>query len=157
MTSEKINLIRKRLQIAQSRLKSYYDNSRREVEFEVGNMVFLKVAPMKGVMRFGKKGKLSLRFVGPFEILKRIGKVAYELALPPTLARVHNVFHVSMLRKYIPDPSCVLNYEPFKIKDNLTYEEVPIQILDYKDQLLRTKTISLVKVLWKNHTMEEAS
>ena len=157
MTSEKINLIHKRLQIAQSRQKSYYDNSRREVEFEVGNMVFLKVALMKGVMKFGKKGKLSPRFVGPFEILKRIGKVAYELALPTTLARVHNVFHVSMLRKYIPDPSCVLNYEPLKIKDNLTYEEVPIQILDYKDQLLRTKTISLVKVLWKNHTMEEAS
>ena len=120
-------------------------------------MVFLKVAPMKGVMRFGKKGKLSPRFVGPFEILKRIGKVAYELALPPTLAGVHNVFHVSMLRKYIPHPSHVLNYEPLKIKDNLTYEELPIQILDRKDQVLRTKTITLVKVLWKNHTVEEAS
>ena len=90
-------------------------------------------------MRFGKKGKLSPRFVSPFEILKCIGKVAYKLALPPTLAGVHNVFHVSMLRKYIPDPSHVLNYEPLKIKDNLTYEEVPIQ------------------VLWKNHTVEEAS
>ena len=112
---------------------------------------------MKSVMRFGKKGKLSPRFIGPFEILKRIGKVAYELALPPTLAGVHNVFHVSMLRRYIPDPSHVLNYEPLKIKDNLTYEEVPIQILDYKDQVLRTKTISLVKVLWKNHTVEKAS
>ena len=108
-------------------------------------------------MRFRKKGKLSPRFVGPFEILKRIGKVAYELALPPTLAGVHNVFHVSMLRKYIPDPSHVLNYEPLKIKDNLIYEEVPIQILDRKDHVLRTKTIILVKVLWKNHTVEEAS
>ena len=94
MTSEKINLICKRLQTAQSRQKSYYDNSRRKVEFEVRDMAFLKVAQMKGVMRFGKKGKLSPRFVGPFEILKRIGKVAYELALPPTLAGVHNVFHV---------------------------------------------------------------
>ena len=84
-------------------------------------------------MRFGKKGKLSPRFVSPFEILKCIGKVAYKLALPPTLAGVHNVFHVSMLRKYIPDPSHVLNYEPLKIKDNLTYEEVPFQILDHKD------------------------
>ena len=140
MTSEKINMICKRLQTAQSRQKSYYDNSRRKIEFEVGDMVFLKVAPMKGVMRFGKKGKLSPRFVGPFEILKRIGKVAYELALPPTLVGVHNVFHVSMLRKYIPDPSRVLNYGPLKIKDNLTYEEVPIQILDHKDQVLRTKT-----------------
>nr|XP_023895322.1 uncharacterized protein LOC112007234 [Quercus suber] len=120
-------------------------------------MVFLKVALMKGVMRFGKKRKLSPRFVRPFEILKCIGKVAYELALPPTLAGVHNVFHVSMLRKYISDPSHVLNYEPLKIKDNLTYEEVPIQILDCKDQVLHTKTISLVKVLWKNHIVDEAS
>ena len=107
-------------------------------------------------MRFRKKGKLSPRFVGPFEILKRIGKVAYELALLPTLARVHNVFHVSMLRKYIPNPSHILNYEPLKIKDNLTYEKVPIQILDRKDQVLCTKTISLVKVIWKNHIVEEA-
>ena len=119
MTFEKINLIRKRLQIAQSRQKSYYDNSRRKIEFEVGDMVFLKVAPMKRVMRFGKKGKLSPRFIGPFEILKCIGKVVYELALPPTLAGVHDVFHVSMLRKYIPDPSHVLNYETLKIKDDL--------------------------------------
>ena len=108
-------------------------------------------------MRFGKKGKLSPRFVGPFTILKRIGKVAYELALPLKLAGVHNVFHVSMLRKYITNPSHVLNYKPLEIKDNLTYEEVPIQILDHKDHVLHTKTISLVKVLWKNHTVEEAS
>ena len=100
---------------------------------------------------------MSPRFVGPFKILKHIGKVAYELALLPTIVGVHNVFHVSMLRKYIPDPSHVLNYEPLKIKDNLTYEEVPIQILDRKDQVLLTKTISLGKVLWKNHTVEEAS
>ena len=117
----------------------------------------MKVALMKGLMRFGKKGKLSPRFVGPFEVLKCIGKVAYELTLLPTLARVHNLFHVSMLRKYIPDPSHVLNYKPLKIKDNLTYKEVPIQILDCKDQVLCTKTISLVKVLWKNHIVEEAS
>ena len=157
MIFEKINLIYKRLQTAQSRQKSYYDNLRRKVEFEVRDMIFLKVAPMKGVMRFQKKGKLSPRFVGPFKILKHIGKVAYELALLPTIVGVHNVFHVSMLRKYIPDPSHVLNYEPLKIKDNLTYEEVPIQILDRKDQVLLTKTISLGKVLWKNHTVEEAS
>ena len=133
MIFEKINLIYKRLQTAQSRQKSYYDNSRRKVEFEVGDMIFLKVAPIKGVMRFRKKGKLSPGFVGPFKILKRIGKVAYELALPPTIAGMHNLFHVSMLRKYILDPSHVLNYEPLKIKENLTYEEVPIQILDCKD------------------------
>ena len=157
MTFEKINLIRKRLQTTQSQQKSYYDNSRRKVEFEVGDMVFLKVAPMKGVMRFGNNGRLRSRFFGPFETLKRIGKVAYELALLPTLVGEHKVFHVSMLRKYILDSSHVLNYEPLKIKDNLTYEKVPIQILDRKDQVLHTKTISLVKVLWKNHTVEEAS
>ena len=157
MIFEKINLIYKRLQTAQSRQKSYYDNSRRKVEFEVRDMIFLKVAPIKGVMRFQKKGKLSPRFVGPFKILKHIGKVAYELALLPTIVGVHNVFHVSMFMKYISDPSHVLNYEPLKIKDNLTYEEVPIQILDRKDQVLLTKTISLGKVLWKNHTVEEAS
>ena len=105
MTSKKINLIRKRLQTTQSQQKSYYDITRRKVEFEVGDMVFLKVSPKKGVIRFGKKGKLSPRFVGLFEILKRIGKVTYELALQPTLAGVHNAFHVSMLRKYILDPS----------------------------------------------------
>ena len=157
MTSEKIDLIHKRLQTAQSRQKSYYDSSRKKVEFEVGDMVFLKVSPMKVVMRFGKKGKLSPRFVGPFEILKCISKVAYKLVLLPTLAGVHNVFHVSMLRRYIPDPSHVLNYKRLKIKDNLTYEEVQIQILDRKDHVLRIKTISLVKVLWKNHIVEEAS
>ena len=157
MTFEKIDLIRKRLQTAQSRQKSYYDNLRRKVEFEVRGMVFLKATPIKGVMRFGKKGKLSPRFIDSFEILKCIGKVAYKLVLLPTLAGVHNVFHVSMLRKYILDPSHVLNYKPLKIKENLTYKEVPIQILDQKDQVLCPKTISLVKVLWKYHIVEEAS
>ena len=159
MTSEKIDLIRKRSQTAQSRQKSYYDNLRRKVEFEVKGMVFLKATLMKGVKRFGMKRKLSPRFVGSFEILKCIGKVAYELVLQPTLAGVHNVFYVSMLRKYILDPSHVLNYKPLKIKENLTYKEVPIQILDQKDQVLHTKTISLVKVgritSWRRHLGRE--
>jgi hypothetical protein len=120
-------------------------------------MVFLRVAPMKRVMRFGKKGKLSPRFVGPFEILKRIGPVAYRLALPPTLSGIHNVFHVSMLRKNIPEPSHVLSYDQLQIKDDLSYEEVPIEILDRKEHMLRTKSIPLVKVLWKNHVLKEAS
>jgi hypothetical protein len=120
-------------------------------------MVFLRVAPMKGVMRFGKKGKLSPRFVGPFEILEKIGPVAYRLALPPALSGIHNVFHVSMLRKYIPEPSHVLSYDQLQIKDDLSYEEVPIEILDRKEHMLRTKSIPLVKVLWKNHALKEAS
>ena len=88
----------------QSRQKSYADERRKDLEFDVGDMVFLKVAPMKGVLRFEKKGKLSPHFVGPFEILERIGPIAYRLALPPSLFAVHDVFHVSMLRRYVADP-----------------------------------------------------
>ena len=95
---------------AQSRQKSYADVRRRDLEFEVGDHVFLKVAPMRGVLRFGKKGKLSPRFIGPFEILERVGAVAYKIALPPNLATVHNVFHVSMLQKYTPDPTHVIEH-----------------------------------------------
>ncbi|KAL5554867.1 hypothetical protein UlMin_037103 [Ulmus minor] len=102
---------------------------------------------MKGVMRLGKKEKLSPRYIGPFEILERIGKVAYRLALPPELSSVHNVFHVSMLRKYVPDPSHVLENEPIKVREDLTYEEQPVQILDQKDKTLRNQVIPLVKVL----------
>uniref|UniRef100_A0A2N9EJD6 Reverse transcriptase domain-containing protein n=1 Tax=Fagus sylvatica TaxID=28930 RepID=A0A2N9EJD6_FAGSY len=156
-TCEKVDLIRERFRTAQSRQKSYADKRRKDLEFEVGDMVFLRVALMKGVMRFGKKGKLSPRFVGPFEILERIGPVAYRLALPPTLSGIHNVFHVSMLRKYIPEPSYILSYDQLQIKDDLSYEEVPIKILDRKEHMLRTKSIPLVKVLWKNHALKEAS
>ncbi|KAL5576909.1 hypothetical protein UlMin_018608 [Ulmus minor] len=102
---------------------------------------------MKGVMRFGKKGKLSPRYIGPFEILERIGKVAYRLTLPPELSSVHNVFHVSMLRKYVSDPSHVLENERIEVHEDRTYEEQPVQILDCKDKMLRNKVIPLVKVL----------
>ena len=112
---------------------------------------------MKGVMRFGKKGKLSPRYVGPFEILERVGDKAYRVALPPSLSTVHNVFHVSMLRKYISNPSHVLSYEPLELTHDLAYEEKPVQILDQKKKELRTKKIRLVKVLWRNHSVEEAT
>ncbi|KAL5542066.1 hypothetical protein UlMin_009776 [Ulmus minor] len=105
----------------------------------------------------GKKGKLSPRYIGPFEILERIGKVAYKLALPSELAAVHNVFHVSMLRKYVSDPSHVLVSEPIEVREDLTYQEQPVQILDRKDKALRNKVIPLVKVLWRNHKVEEAT
>ena len=119
-------------------------------------MVFIRVAPTKGVMRFGKKGKLSPRYVGPFEILERIGHVAYKLTLPPALSRIHCVFHISMLRRYVSDPSHILSYEPLQVQENLSYEEMPMEILDCKDQVLRNKTIHLVKVLWRNHSTREA-
>ena len=96
---------------SQSRQKSYADAKRRDVEFEVGDYVFLRVSPMRGVKRFRTKGKLSPRFIGPFQILDRLGAVTYRIALPPSLSGVHNVFHVSMLRKYVSDPTHVLSYE----------------------------------------------
>ena len=108
-------------------------------------------------MRFGKKGKLSPRYIRPFEILERIGKSAYKLALPPKLSGVHDVFHVSMLRKYLWDPSHVLSYETIDIDPELSYQEQPVKILDRKEKELRNKTIPLVKVLWKNHAVEEAT
>ena len=127
------------------------------MEFQVGDTVFLKVAPMERVMRFGKKGKLSPRYNRPFEILERIGKVAYRLALPPNLSSVHNVFHVSMLKKYVQDTSHILEQEPIEVHGDLTYKEKPVQILDRKEKALRNKVIPLVKVLWRNHKIKEAT
>ncbi|XP_059461958.1 uncharacterized protein LOC132190949 [Corylus avellana] len=156
-TIDKVALIRQRLSAAQDRQKSYADIRRRSLEFAEGDKVFLRVAPMKGVTRFGKKGKLNPRFIEPFEILEKVGPVPYRIALPPGLANIHNVFRVSMLRKYIPDPSHVIRYEPLQLQGDLAYEEVPVKLLDRKVQELRTKSIPLVKVLWRNHEIEEVS
>ena len=156
-TNEALENIRARMLATQSRQKSYADLKRKSVEFQVGDHVFLRVSPMRGVKRFGVKGKLSPRFIGPFEVLDRIGEVAYRLAMPPSLSAVHNVFHVSMLRKYVSDPSHVLSYENLELDEDLSYEEKPVQILDRKEKVLRTKTIALVKVLWRNSKTEEAT
>ena len=97
---EKVKMIRERLKVATDRQKSYANMKRKDIRYEVGEKVFLKVSPRKKVMRFGKKGKLSPRFIGPYEVIKKVGPVAYCLALPPELEKIHNVFHVSMLRRY---------------------------------------------------------
>ncbi|KAA0067940.1 pol protein [Cucumis melo var. makuwa] len=156
-TNAAIQKIRARMLTAQSRQKSYADVRRKDLEFEVGDMVFLKVAPMKGVLRFEKKGKLSPRFVGPFEILERIGPVAYRLALPPSFSTVHDVFHVSMLRRYVADPTHVVDFEPLQMSENLSYEEQPVEILAREVKKLRNREISLFKVLWRNQGVEEAT
>ena len=114
----------------------------------------MKISLWKGVLRFRKRGKLSPRYIGPYEIVSKVGPVAYKLKLPPELSRIHDTFHVSMLRKYIPDPSHVLREHPIQLKENLTYEETPVQIVDRKEHVLRSKVIPLVKVLWKNHESE---
>ncbi|XP_042435576.1 uncharacterized protein LOC122021519 [Zingiber officinale] len=156
-TTDLVVRIRDKMRTAQSRQKSYADKRRRDLEFAVGDHVFVKIAPMKGVMRFDKKGKLSLRFIGPFEILDRVGALAYRVALPPNLVGVHNVFHISMLRKYMSNPSHVLNFEPLHLTPNLSYEERPTQILARQERKQRNKVVKMVKVKWLNHTEEEAT
>ena len=157
VTSEKVKVVRDNLKIARDRQRNYADNRRRDLQFEIGDRVFLKISPWKGVLRFGRRGKLSPRYIGPYEILSKVGPVAYKLKLPPELSRIHDTFHVSMLRKYIPDPSHVLREQSMQLKENLTYEETPVEIVDRKEQVLRSKVIPLVKVLWKNHEREAAT
>ena len=123
----------------------------------MGDKVFLKVSPWKKILRFGRKGKLSPRFIGPYEVIERIGPVAYRLSLPPELERIHNVFHVSMLRRYRSDPSHVISPTEVEIRSDMTYEEEPIRILAREVKQLRNKEIALVKVLWQRHGMEEAT
>ena len=106
-------------------------------------------------MRFGKKGKFSPRYVGLFEVIERISEVAYRLALPPALSRLHDIFHVSMLKKYLHDPSHVLSYESLDVDPKLTYKKKQVEILNRKDKVLRNKIVPLVKVLWHNHAVEE--
>ncbi|XP_038882323.1 uncharacterized protein LOC120073572 [Benincasa hispida] len=119
--------------------------------------VFLDVAHVKAIMKFGRKRKLSPYFIEPFEVLERIGHVACRLALPPLLFALHNVFHVSMLRKYIEDVSHVVDFEPLQLNRNLSYEEKPTQILTREVKIMHNREITLVKVLWQNHQFEEAT
>ena len=149
-TSIKVELILKRLLTTQSRQKSYADTRRQPLEFEVGDHVFLKVMPKRGVIRFGKRGQLLPRYIGPFDVLKRVGIVAYQLALSPSLSSVHDVFHVSMLRKYTPDPTHVVDWGKLVVDTDKTFEEGPVRNMDSQEQVLRCKTVRLVNVLWRH-------
>ena len=155
LTTNKVRVIKKRMKEAQDRQKSYADRRRRPLEFQVGDKVFLKVAPWKGIIRFGVKGKLAPRYIGPFEIKERIGPVAYRLELPVYLDKIHNVFHVSLLRKAKIDPSRVLPQVPMKIKGDLTMDAKPIKILDRDEKVLRNKRVHLVRVLWRSSRIED--
>lgn len=154
-TTEKVKIIQDRLKVAQSRQKSYADNRRRDLEFQVGDRVFLKISPWKGVIRFRSRGKLSPRYIGPFLILERIGPVAYRLELPPELEKIHNVFHVSMLKEYIPDPSHTLEAPPVELREDLSFTVQPVCILDRQEKVLRRKVVPVVKVLWRSDRIEE--
>ena len=125
--------------------------------FEVGGHIFLKVMPKRGVVRFGKRGKLSSRFIGPFEILERVGTIVYRLDLSPSMSGVHEVFHVSMLRRYTLDPAHVVDWGEIEVDMDGTFEEGPTCIMDSWDQVLRRKTVRLVRVLWQYCGVEEST
>ncbi|KAL8097505.1 hypothetical protein AgCh_030581 [Apium graveolens] len=154
---EKVETIQKRLIAAQDRQAKYANQERKDVQFETGDKILLKISPWKGLTRFGKKGKLSPRYIGPFEVLRQVGKVAYELALPPQMQHLHNVLHVSLLKKYNADASHVIELEPVEIQPDLSYVEQPVRILDRKERMLRNKVVPLVRVLWRNPLVEEST
>ncbi|GJV65795.1 putative reverse transcriptase domain-containing protein [Tanacetum coccineum] len=147
-TTEKIFKIRDRMQAARDRQKSYADKRRRPLEFEVGDKVMLKVAPWKGVMRFGKRGKLNPRYIGPFRIIERIGPVAYRLELPQELSRVHNVFHVCNLKKCLSDDTLVIPLEEIQLDNKLNFVEEPVEIMDREVKQLKRSRIPIIKVRW---------
>ncbi|XP_040950957.1 uncharacterized protein [Gossypium hirsutum] len=142
---------------ASDRQKSYADLKRKETEFQVADKVFLKVSQWRKVLRFGKKGKLSSCFIGPYEVIERVGLVAYRLALPLKLEKIHDVFYVSMLYRYRSNPSHVISPIELETGLDMSYGEEPLKILARKVKQLRNKSVPLVKVLWQKHEIEEAT
>ncbi|GJR94525.1 putative reverse transcriptase domain-containing protein [Tanacetum coccineum] len=149
-TTEKIVQIKQRMQAARDRQKSYADLKRKPMEFQVGDKVMLKVSPWKGVVRFGKRGKLNPRYVGPFKVLKRVGDVSYKLELPEELSRVHNTFHVSNLKKCHADEPLAVPLDGLHFDDKLRFVEEPIEITDREVKRLKRSRIPLVKVRWNS-------
>jgi hypothetical protein len=154
---DKVKIIQANLKTAQSRQKSYADQRRKPLQFQVGDFVYLRVSPTKGVQHFSIKGKLAPRYVRPFEILKVCGPVAYKFRLPSQLAAIHDVFHISQLKKCIKVPTEIVEAPTIEIESDLTYTEQPIQILDTKERVTRTKKVKMYKILWDHHTEEEAT
>ena len=147
-TTEQIQQVRQRLLTARSHQMSYMDRRRSELEFQVGDLVLLKVFPWKGVIRFRKRGKLGPRYIGPFRVVARVGRVGYCLELPAELDQIHDTFHVSRLRKCIADESAVVPLEDIQVDASLNYVERPVAIRDRKIKVLRNKEVPLVQVKW---------
>jgi hypothetical protein len=150
-------MVRENLRIAQSRQKSYTDHRRRELSFELGDFVYLKVSPMRGLRRLKARGKLVPRFIGPFKILEQRGDVAYQLELLPQLSDVHDVFHVSQLRKCLCVPKEQISMQDLDAKEDLSYQEYHVKILETSERVTRNKKIKMWKVQWSHHTEEEAT
>ncbi|XP_069148197.1 uncharacterized protein [Solanum lycopersicum] len=151
-----VMMIRDSLSTANSLQKLYANNRKRALEFKVGHQVYLKISPIKGVMRFGKKGKLSPRYIGPYEVLQQVGNVDYKSQLSKDLASVHPLFYLSMFKKFLGDLTSILLVEGLGVDEILSYAKVPIEILDPQVKRLRNKDI-IVKVLWRNHLVEGAT
>ncbi|KAD7476898.1 hypothetical protein E3N88_00034 [Mikania micrantha] len=149
-TTDKIALIHERIKAARDRQKSYANNRRRPLEFQIGDRVMLKVSPWKGIFRFGKRGKLSPRFVGPFKILERIGSVAYRLELPLELSNINDVFHISNLKKCLTDESLIVPLEEIHIDEKLQFSEEPVEVMDREMKVLKRSRIPIVKVRWNS-------
>jgi hypothetical protein len=154
---KQVRMVRENLWVAQSRQKSYADHRRIELSFEVGDFVYLKVSPMRGLHHSKVWGKLTPRFTGPFKILEKRGEVAYQLELPPQLSDVHVVFHVSQLKKCLRMPKEQLPLEDLYAKEDLSYQEYPVKILGTSERVTRNKKFKLCKVQWSHHTEEEAT
>jgi hypothetical protein len=145
------------LRVAQTRQRSYADNRRRPLEIEEGDHVYLKVSPLRGMRRFKVKGKLSPCFIGSFGVFRQVGEMAYQLELPATLSDVHNVFHVSQLKKCLRVLEEQLPMKEFSVQGDLTYTEHPIKILDTLTRVTRNKVIKMCKVQWSHHGEDEAT
>ena len=154
---DQVCIIRERLKAAQSRQKTIYDRHHLDVHYEVGDQVYLWVTPLKGVHRFGIKGKLAPRYVGPFRILSKRGELAYKLDLPSCIPEVHDVFHVSQLKRCFKDPIRGVDHETLDLQDDLTYREYPVRILDETERKTRCQTIKFLKVQWSHHSESEAT
>jgi len=151
-TTEKIKMIQEKMNASQSRQKSYHDKRRKDIEFQVGDHVFFRVNPVTGVSRALKCRKLTPCFIRPFKIVEKVGAVAYHIALPLSLSNLHDVFHVSQLRKYVYDESHVIKVDELEVRDNLTVETWPVRVEDREVKRLRGKEIVLVKVIWVGPT-----
>jgi hypothetical protein len=153
----KVKLIMKNLEAAQARQKSYHDKRRKPLQFEMGDFVYLKVSPSKGVQRFGIKGKLAPHYIGPYEIVEACGPVAYKLKLPPKMSAIHNVFHVSQLKRCVRLPTEIIAELEVEMDPDLSYQEYPSKVLDFKERSTRAKSIKMYKIQWSNHSEEEAT
>jgi hypothetical protein len=154
---EKVQKIIHNMKKAQARQKGYADKRRMPLYFHEGDYVYLKVSPIKGVSRFGVKGKLAPRYIGPFPVLEQCGPVAYRLQLPKILSAIHNVFHVSQLKKCLRVPDRTIEVTDVVLEPDLTYSEHPIRVLDQKDRVTRRKTLKFYKIQWNQHSEEEAT